>query len=84
MDTIKRKTGFDNRLCKMYNRIEDKENQRIAARTKKMAIKKKKFTDANIYEALVYFAECCSAMDDEEKRQLRSLYFLKSIPIDSD
>ena len=61
---IKRKADLDERLYKMYDKIEDTENQLIAARAKKMAIEAEKLTGDNIYKVLI------SVMDDQEKRQL--------------
>lgn len=54
----------------MYDKIEDTENQLIAARAKKMAIEAEKLTGDNIYKVLIYFDKLYSVMDDQEKRQL--------------
>lgn len=67
---MKRKTDLDDRLYKMYDKIEDTENQLIAARAKKMAIEAEKLTGDNIYKVLIFFDKLYSVMDDEEKRQL--------------
>ena len=67
---IKRKAGLDDRLYKMYDKIEDTENQLVAARAKKMAIEAEKLTGDNIYKVLIYFDKLYSVMDDQEKRQL--------------
>ncbi len=67
---IKRKADLDDRLYKMYDKIEDTENQLIAARAKKMAIEAEKLTGDNIYKVLIYFDKLYSVMDDQEKRQL--------------
>ena len=67
---IKRKADLDDRLYKMYDKIEDTENQLIAARAKKMAIEAEKLTGDNIYKVLIYFDKLYSIMDDQEKRQL--------------
>lgn len=67
---IKRKADLDDRLYKMYDKIEDTENQLIAARAKKMAIEAEKLTGDNIYKVLIYFEKLYSVMDDQEKRQL--------------
>lgn len=66
----KRKADLDDRLYKMYDKIEDMENQLIAARAKKMAIEAEKLTGNNIYKMLIYFDKLYSVMDDQEKRQL--------------
>ena len=67
---IKRKADLDDRLYKMYDKIEDVENQLVAARAKKMAIEAEKLTGDNIYKVLIYFEKFYSVMDDQEKRQL--------------
>ena len=67
---VKRKSDLDARLYKMYDKIEDIENQLTAARAKKMAIEADKLTADNIYKVLIYFDKLYSAMNDLEKRQL--------------
>ena len=67
---IKRKADLDDRLYKMYDKIEDAENQLVAARAKKMAIEAEKLTGDNIYKVLIFFDKLYSVMDDQEKRQL--------------
>ena len=67
---IKRKADLDDRLYKMYDKIEDTENQLVAARAKKMAIEAERLTGDNIYKVLIYFDKLYSVMDDQEKRQL--------------
>ena len=67
---IKRKADLDDRLYKMYDKIEDAENQLVAARAKKMAIEAEKLTGDNIYKVLISFDKLYSVMDDQEKRQL--------------
>ena len=60
----KRKAGLDDRLYKMYDKIEDTENLMIAARAKKMAIKAEKLTGDNIYKVLIYFDKLYAAMSE--------------------
>ena len=67
---IKRKADLDDRLYKMYDKIENTENLLIAARSKKMAIEAEKLTGDNIYKVLIYFNQLYKKMDDKEKRQL--------------
>lgn len=67
---IKRKADLDDRLYKMYDKIETTENLLIAARSKKMAIEAEKLTGDNIYKVLIYFNQLYKKMDDKEKRQL--------------
>ncbi len=52
---IKRKTDLDDRLYRMYDRIENVETQLIETRAKKQAIEAEKLTGDNIYKVLVYF-----------------------------
>ena len=67
---MKRKTDLDDRLYRMYDKIEDLESQLIAARAKKTAIEAEKITGDNIYKVLIYFDKLYSAMNEEERRQL--------------
>ena len=66
----KRKADLDDRLYKMYNKIEDTENLLIAARAKKMAIEAEKLTGDNIYKVLIYFDKLYAVMSEQEKRQI--------------
>ena len=67
---IKRKADLDDRLDKMYDKIEDTESQLISARAKKMAIEADKMTADNIYKVLIYFDKLYFVMNEQEKRQL--------------
>ncbi len=67
---IKRKADLDDRLYKMYDKIEDTENLLIAARAKKMSIEAEKLTGDNIYKFLVYFDKLYAVMNEQEKRQV--------------
>ncbi len=67
---FKRKADLDDRLYKMYDKIEDTESLLIAARAKKMAIEAEKLTGDNIYKVLIYFDKLYSVMDEQERRQL--------------
>lgn len=66
----KRKADLDDRLYKMYDKIEDTENLVVAARAKKMAIETEKLTGDNIYKVLIYFDKLYAVMNEQEKRQL--------------
>ncbi|MDD6998421.1 MAG: recombinase family protein, partial [Oscillospiraceae bacterium] len=66
----KRKADLDDRLYKMYDKIENTENLLIAARAKKMAIEAEKLTGDNIYKVLIYFDKLYAVMNEQEKRQL--------------
>ena len=67
---IKRKADLDDRLYKMYDKIEDTENLLIAARAKKMSIEAEKLTRDNIYKVLIYFDKLYAVMNEQEKRQV--------------
>ena len=67
---IKRKADLDDRLYKMYDKIEDAENLLIAARAKKMSIEAEKLTGDNIYKVLIYFDKLYSVMNEQEKQQI--------------
>lgn len=66
----KRKADLDDRLYKMYDKIEDAESLLVAARAKKMTIEAEKLTGDNIYKVLIYFGKLYSVMDELEKRKL--------------
>ena len=67
---IKRKADLNDRLYKMYDKIEDTENLLIAARAKKMSIEAEKLTGDNIYKVLIYFDKLYAVMNEQEKRQV--------------
>ncbi len=66
----KRKSDLDERLYKMYDKIEDTESLLISAKAKKRAIEAEKLTGDNIYKVLIYFDKLYALMEDEERRQL--------------
>ena len=63
------KTDMEDRLYKMYDKIEDLESAVIAAKAKKRAIEAEKITGDNIYKILIYFDKLYAVMDEAEKRQ---------------
>lgn len=67
---IRRKADLDDRLYRMYDKIEELEEQLIAARLKKTSIEAEKITGDNIYKVLIYFDKLYFAMSDIERRQL--------------
>ncbi len=67
---IKRKADLDDRLYKMYDKIEDIENNLISARAKKQSIEADKITSDNIFSILMHFEEMYCLMNEIEKRQL--------------
>lgn len=67
---LKRKADLDERLYRMYDKIENVESQLITARAKKQAIKADKLTGDNIFKVLVYFEKLYAVMSETERRQL--------------
>ena len=67
---IRRKADLDDRLYRMYDKIEETENLLIEARAKKTAIEAEKITGDNIYKVLIYFDKLYKVMNDVERRQL--------------
>lgn len=52
---IKRKADLDDRLYRMYDKIEAVEIHLIETRAKKQAVEAEKLTGDNIYKVLIYF-----------------------------
>ena len=67
---LKRKSDLDDRLYKMYDKIEDAESLLIEARAKKTAIEAEKLTADNIYKVLIYFDKLYTVMDELERRHI--------------
>ena len=67
---IKRKADLDDRLYRMYDKIEDAETKLIEARAKKQAVEAEKLTGDNIYKVLIYFEKLYAMMNEVERRQL--------------
>lgn len=67
---INRKADLDDRLYKMYDKIEAVENQLISARAKKQSVEAEKLTSDNIYKVLICFERLYAVMNEAEKRQL--------------
>lgn len=66
---IKRKADLDDRLYRMYDKIENVETQLIEARAKKQAVEAEKLTGDNIYKVLIYFERLYAVMNEVERRQ---------------
>ena len=66
----RRKQDLDDRLYRMYDKIEDLESLLIDAKAKKQAIEAEKLTGDNIYKILIYFDKLYKVMNDVERRQL--------------
>ena len=64
------KTDLDDRLYRMYDKIDDQEQSLIEARAKKQSIESEKVTGDNIYKILIYFDKFYSLMNEEEQRKM--------------
>ena len=67
---IIRKSDLDERLYKMYDKIEGTENQLVTARAKKQAIEADKITGDNIYKVLICFEKLFDMMNPLERKKL--------------
>ena len=67
---IIRKSDLDERLYKMYDKIEGTENQLVTARAKKQAIEADKITGDNIYKILLCFEKLYNVMNPVERKKL--------------
>ena len=67
---VHRKSDLDERLYKLYDKIEEIETKLISARAKKQAVEAEKLTGDNIYKVLIYFEKLYSVMYETEKRRL--------------
>ncbi len=67
---IKMKADLDDRLYRMYDKIESVESKLIEARAKKQSIEAEKLTGDNIYKVLINFEQLYQVTNDVERRQL--------------
>lgn len=67
---IIRKSDLDERLYRMYDKIEEVENNLMDARAKKQAIEADKITGDNIYKVLVCFEKLYNVMNPLERKKL--------------
>ena len=67
---IIRKSDLDERLYRMYDKIEEAENNLMDARAKKQAIEADKITDDNIYKVLICFEKLYNVMNPLERKKL--------------
>ena len=68
----RRKQDLDDRLYRMYDKIDELESTLIDAKAKKQTIEAEKLTGDNIYKVLIYFDKLYKVMNDVERRQLIS------------
>ena len=66
----RRKKDLDDRLYRMYDKIEELESQLIETKAKKETIEAEKLTGDNIYKVLLYFNKLYKVMNEVERRQL--------------
>ena len=59
---------FDERLYRMYDKIEEAENNLMDARAKKQAIEADKITGDNIYKVLICFEKLYNVMNPLERK----------------
>ncbi|MDO4460278.1 MAG: recombinase family protein [Clostridia bacterium] len=64
------KDDLDDRLYRMYDKIDDIESALIDAKAKKQSLETEKVTGDNIYKILIYFDKFYGMMNEEEKRKL--------------
>ena len=67
---IIRKSDLDERLYRMYDKIEEAENNLMDARTKNQAIETDKITGDNIYKVLICFEKLYNVMNPLERKKL--------------
>ena len=67
---IPRKADLDERLYRMYDKIEETETLLIDARAKKRAIEADKVKGDNIYRILTHFDKLYDVMSDSERQEL--------------
>ena len=67
---IIRKSDLDERLYRMYDKIEEAENSLMDARAKKQAIEADKITGDNIYKVLTCFEKLYNVMNPLERKKL--------------
>jgi site-specific DNA recombinase len=67
---IQRKADLDERLYRMYDRIEEAETLLIDARARKRAIEADKVRGDNIYRILTHFDKLYDVMSDSERQEL--------------
>ncbi len=68
----RRKSDLENRLSKVYDKIEETEDALVAAKAKKRSILAEKVCGDNIYKALIFFDKMNDKMNDAERRDFFS------------
>lgn len=65
----RRKADLEDRLSKVYDKIEDAENLLVDAKARKRSILAEKVCGDNIYKALVFFDKMYENMNESERRE---------------
>ena len=65
----RRKADLEERLSKVYDKIEDAENLLVDAKARKRSILAEKVCGDNIYKALVFFDKMYENMNESERRE---------------
>ena len=65
-------SDLQDRLDKMYDNIDDTEEELAACKARKKAVEAEKLTGDNVYKILIYFDKLYKAMEDADKRELLS------------
>ena len=76
----RKKDDLDDRLYRLYDKIDDLEQSLIEARAKKQTIEAEKMTGDNIYKVLIFFDKLYGMMEEEEKRKFMEI-LIKEIQI---
>lgn len=76
----RKKDDLDDRLYRMYDKIDDLEQSLIEARAKKQSIEAEKMTGDNIYKVLIFFDKLYGMMEEDEKRKFMEI-LIKEIQI---
>lgn len=65
----RRKTDLENRLSRVYDKIEEAENVWVEAKAKKCSIMADKVCGDNIYDTLIYFHKMNAVMEEADRRE---------------
>ena len=65
----RRKTDLENRLSRVYDKIEEAENVLVEAKAKKRSIMADKVCSDNIYDTLIYFDKMNAVMEEADRRE---------------
>ena len=68
----RRKSDLENRLSKVYDKIEEAENMLVEAKAKKRSVMVDKVCGDNIYNTLIYFDKMNAVMDEADRREILS------------